>query len=174
MNIDQPQGMTRERFLKQFPTLVGWVEGMEKMYGPFLRCGSLILSNRRVVLIVRFEQIWHINFDNPANRPDERERTINLSTEAIFAVIGLTMTFMGHAEYQQSKQGNHMTETEKLDLRKSLNDTLTRWLSDDNTPNIGGYEGYELARSMADAAIAVLEASSNVQDYLRNEEMLKD
>ncbi|MFN7929861.1 MAG: hypothetical protein U0Y68_18335 [Blastocatellia bacterium] len=67
-----------------------------------------------------------------------------------------------------------MNESQKATLRVSLMDHLQDWLEDTDTPDLGGYEGNELARTMADACVTVLEASSNVQDYLRENGMLKD
>lgn len=65
-----------------------------------------------------------------------------------------------------------MIETRKAHLRASLITCMEGWLGEDEN-QIGAYAGNELARTMADAGIAVLEANCNLEEYLAENDLLK-
>ena len=66
-----------------------------------------------------------------------------------------------------------INETEKTHLMSSLIETIDTWL-DTHAEEIDGYHGFELSRTMATAAMAVLEANGNMEEYLRSEFGLKE
>jgi pyridoxal/pyridoxine/pyridoxamine kinase len=71
-----------------------------------------------------------------------------------------------------------MNETQKSLLRVSLTQTLNEWFESDEVSNVtdvcSGYLGDEISRTMAEAAIAVLEANYRIQDYLRDNDLIND
>lgn len=105
---DKPQGKTRADFLAAFPMIEDWIVGMERLYGSFQRCGSINLSNGRIVFVTRFEKVFHINFHNPENNELEQDRHINLSPESFFALAGLGYLVTGADEW--NSQWNALTD----------------------------------------------------------------
>ena len=61
-----------------------------------------------------------------------------------------------------------MNETQKTYLRHTLTEAMTEWLSQYGN-DTQSYEGDELPRTMADAALAVLEANCNAMEYAKRE-----
>lgn len=71
-----------------------------------------------------------------------------------------------------------MSETQKNTLKTSLTSAIQGWIESNETQLItadcSGWLGDELARTMAEAGIAVLEANYRIQDYLRNNDLLNE
>lgn len=71
-----------------------------------------------------------------------------------------------------------MNETQKITLKASLTQALKDWIESEATQEltgeITGYLGDEIERTMADAAIAVLEANYRLYDYLWQNDMVTE
>lgn len=71
-----------------------------------------------------------------------------------------------------------MNETQKNALKTSLTNAIQDWMVSDEPQAIiedcSGWLGNEIARTMAEASIAVLESNYRIQDYLRNNDLLNE
>lgn len=71
-----------------------------------------------------------------------------------------------------------MNETQKNALKTLLTSAIEGWIEADETQAItaecSGWLGDEIARTMAEAGIAVLESNYRIQDYLRNNDLLNE
>lgn len=94
-------GYSREEFLTSMPMLMSWLKTMEGLYGGMIRYACLRLSDGRMIMVMRFEKVFHINFFNPSNRKDEQNSVVNLSPEGLFALIGLTHNLMSEKEWSE-------------------------------------------------------------------------
>lgn len=101
-------GYSREEFLTSMPMLTDWLESMEELWGGMIRYACLKLSDDRMIFVMRFEKVFHINFFNPSNGKAEQDKVVNLSPEALFALIGLTHNIVGEKDW--CEQWQIMTE----------------------------------------------------------------
>lgn len=85
----EQQGMTREKFLENYPQMADSLPKFEEHAGLFDRAGSIALGGGRFVLMIRFERRWWLCFHNPENEPPIDTLECFLSHEAMSALIGL-------------------------------------------------------------------------------------
>lgn len=71
-----------------------------------------------------------------------------------------------------------MNQSQKTALTASLTAHIGKWFEQDSAneirDEIAGYVGYEIERTMAEAAMAVLEANYKLFDYLSDSHLLDE
>jgi len=79
----------RAAFLEIYPTFEEWLVNHEKVHGTFHGINSIPFTDGRSCIVYKFEQVYCIEFYNPANEEEKKHASLTLSYEAMKGFLTL-------------------------------------------------------------------------------------